>query len=85
MKPRPGVPFSWYYIDGISSRIALRKTRLSRQFHEVDYYSWSNNVWVQRGGWSNVATREYLGRYYGLALFRSQDLLIKYVLRCKTE
>ena len=84
MKPRPGVPFSWYFKGTFDSKdyekvssLALRKTRLSRTFHDVGYYKSSTTTWASAGEWSNVATREYLGCRFGLAFFRTQDLLIK--------
>ena len=83
MKPRPGVPFSWHF--GLHGEPCLRKKRLSRMFHNVGYYEHSTDIWTKAGEWKLAPTREYLGHYYGLALFISQDLLIKYALRCKIE
>jgi hypothetical protein len=88
MKPRPGVPFSWYFKGdfyskdyGKASSLALRKTRVSRAFHKLWYYEDANITWAKAGEWSNVATREYFGRHYGLAFFRNQSLLIKHSWR----
>jgi len=88
MKPRPGVPFSWYFKGdfysedyGKASSLVIRKNRLPRTFHKVWYYENANNTWIKAGEWSNVATREYFGHYYGLKVFITQDLLIKHAWR----
>jgi hypothetical protein len=83
MKPRPGVPFSWYFKGtydskdhGKVSSIRLRESRLPGYLHNVGYYKSSTTTWSKAGEWGNVVMREYFGHYYGLTFFRSQSLLI---------